>query len=107
MTVLLPDKSHLQLLNMAITFPTPGDQTPENTFSPTSTPNSTENGRTYLWNADKSAWIIQPNALDSGTTKIIAGDNITINPNSGVGEVTINGQAGGGGGSASCSASRS
>ena len=36
--------------------------------------------------------------IDPGVTKIIAGANITISPANGTGEVTINGQAGGGGG---------
>lgn len=39
---------------MAITFPNPAAQTPVNTFSPTSTPASTTNGLTYIWNG--SSW---------------------------------------------------
>jgi len=39
-----------------------------------------------------------------GVTKIVAGSNITISPTSGLGEVTINGQSGGGGGGTSFTA---
>ena len=36
-----------------INFPNPAGQTPANTFSPTSTPSSTSNGITYLWDGTK------------------------------------------------------
>ena len=36
-----------------INFPNPAGQTPSNTFSPTSTPSSTSNGITYLWDGTK------------------------------------------------------
>ena len=39
----------------ALNFPNnPGSQTPVNTFSPTSTPDATTNGATYIWNG--TAW---------------------------------------------------
>ena len=40
---------------MAINFPDPAGQTPENEFSPTSTPSATTNGVTYTWDGDK--WV--------------------------------------------------
>jgi hypothetical protein len=42
---------------MAITFPSPGGQTPSNTFSPTSSPAQTTNGLTYVYNPTLGAWI--------------------------------------------------
>jgi hypothetical protein len=41
---------------MAIIFPDPSLQTPLNTFSPTSTPDSTTNGLTYTWNGALGVW---------------------------------------------------
>jgi hypothetical protein len=38
---------------MTLIFPTPGGQTPVNTFSPTSTPDATTNGVTYTWDGTK------------------------------------------------------
>ena len=38
---------------MALDFPNPAGQTPANTFSPTSTPDSTTNGLTYTWDGSK------------------------------------------------------
>jgi len=52
---------------MALNFPTnPGVQTPPNIFSPTSTPNSTSNGLTYLWDGEK--WMVQSSSGGSSTT---------------------------------------
>ena len=39
---------------MALNFPAdPSAQTPANTFSPTSTPQASDNGVTYTWDGDK------------------------------------------------------
>lgn len=54
-----------------------------------------EIGDSLIWNG--SRWISQPVSSDFGVTKIIAGNNITINPTTGVGEVTINSTATGSG----------
>jgi hypothetical protein len=45
------------------------------------------------WNG--TAWIPQTITSITGVSKIIAGTNVTINPNNGVGEVTINATGGG------------
>ena len=37
----------------AITFPDPAGQSPANTYSPTSTPDATSNGATYIWDGQK------------------------------------------------------
>ena len=41
---------------MAIIFPNPATQVPVNTFSPTSTPNATTNGLTYIWDSALGVW---------------------------------------------------
>ena len=45
------------------------------------------------WNG--TAWIPQTITSITGVSKIIAGTNVTISPNTGVGEVTINATGGG------------
>ena len=47
-----------------INFPDPADQTPLNTFSPTSTPYYTSNGVTYLWT--DGSWSIQASSSGGG-----------------------------------------
>ena len=44
----------------ALNFPnSPGGQTPANTFSPTSTPDSSTNGVTYIYNSTNDTWTAQ------------------------------------------------
>ena len=61
----------------ALDFPVdPSAQTPENTYSPTSTPDASTNGVTYTWVevGDSGYW----------TVTTIAGDVISVNGKSGV-----------------------
>ena len=45
---------------MALNFPNdPSAQTPVNTFSPTSTPDASTNGVTYIYNASYDSWTAQ------------------------------------------------
>ena len=56
---------------MALNFPDPAGQTPVNTFSPTSTPNASTNGVTYVWDTEK--WV----AADAATFLPIGGGTLT------------------------------
>jgi len=67
---------------MALNFPDPATQTPVDTFSPTSTPDASTNGITYLWDGTK--WNAQTNGDAAfwqrvGTTlsPATAGDSIS------------------------------
>jgi len=64
---------------MTITFPeTPGDQTPTNTFSPTSTPDENDaNNATYVWNNDNNQWVYSGPNVDPSTDTEITTPTIT------------------------------
>jgi hypothetical protein len=70
----------------ALSFPTPGGQTPVNTYSPTSSPAQTTNGVTYLWDGTK--WTAQAGGSSaSPATPTVAGTvlGVTNATNSGLG----------------------
>jgi hypothetical protein len=75
---------------MAITFPSPGGQTPANTFSPTSTPFNTTNGLTYVYNPTLGAWIStsasSPVPVAASLAEAAAGvlDTVFLSPKTGV-----------------------
>ena len=65
---------------MTLSFPAdPAAQTPANTYSPTSTPEATENGVTYIWNG--SLWNASSQALPDIWSRFENADDIgTIRP---------------------------
>lgn len=80
---------------MALNFPDPATQTPVNTFSPTSTPDASTNGITYLWDGQK--WNAQTNGDAAfwqrvGTTLSPAtvGDNISTTGDLTTADATVN-----------------
>ena len=68
----------------SINFPDPLTQTPPNTFSPTSTPESTSNGTTYVW--DGNVWRVSGSSVFVNTT----GDNMTGDLTLGTDKITLN-----------------
>ena len=67
---------------MAIQFPAaPGDQTPVNTFSPTSTPDANlTNNLTYVWDNEK--WMVQSGTAGSAGTTTGGGTDLVFQENS-------------------------
>ncbi len=86
---------------MAIIFPNPAAQSPLNTFSPTSSPNATTNGVTYIWDGakwtaaapgsgsagDVAAWV---NFNGTGVVAIRASGNVSSITDNGTGDYTVN-----------------
>ena len=74
---------------MTLSFPAdPAAQTPANTYSPTSTPESTDNGVTYVWNG--TLWDASSESISSLWTR----DGTTLEPANDGDDLRVGGESG-------------